>query len=198
MSYIYLFMALLLVSIPTATNAQQSLYTTIDFESGCRVLYQIEEGSSTSLLCEGLPDYPVYLADSDLRISMQFGQVDSERHFRQTFSAWNNINTTIEWRFISDTPVATIVRWFIDNVDPETGSTDTERRGQILVVSSVAPIGGGDSCMIGFVDAHENSDANVIARSIADNVAPAFNCTIDQPEYYGSVGPFAPHAPNIL
>lgn len=195
MSYTHAFMALLFVAIPTASNAQHSLYTTLEFETGCQVLYQIEAGSSVSLLCDGLQDYPVYLSDSDLRISMQFGHVDSGRHIRQTFSAWNNINTTIEWRFISDAPVATILRWFIDNVDPETGSADPERRGQILVVSSVAPIGGGDSCMVGFVDARENPNANLIARFIADNVASTFNCNADQPVYYGSVGPFAPNAP---
>ncbi len=78
-----------------------------------------------------------------------------------------------------------------DNIDPTTGSSDKERRGQVLVVSTVANDDTEQSCIVGMVDARANKNANVLAREIADDIAPTFHCGSGKAIYHGAVGPLA-------
>ncbi|MCP4383117.1 MAG: hypothetical protein GY798_17125, partial [Hyphomicrobiales bacterium] len=68
-------------------------------------------------------------------------------------------------------PFATILRFFPDLGDGETG--------QVLVITKLG--GSGQICHVGYVDALANPQANALARQIADNVAPLFDCQADQP-----------------
>jgi len=172
-----------------------SVYTRLDYDRGCQTLSQTEEGGSILLRCEGFQGYPVYYSEGDLRVTMKYGFVSDDSALAwESFSPWNSVNTTLEWRLDNGKPYATILRWFIDNVNPNTGSADEASRGQVLVVSTVARDGVSDSCMVGLVDARSNPKANEIARNVADNVAKSFQCGRDSVRYYGKQGPYAPGA----
>jgi hypothetical protein len=63
-------------------------------------------------------------------------------------------------------------------------------RGQVLVITRLDP---GGVCHVGYVDGRANQDANVLARTVADERARAFRCGKDAPDSYGKTGPgFSP------
>jgi hypothetical protein len=80
------------------------------------------------------------------------------------------------------TPIATILRWFID-------AGDESSPGQVLVVSKVGTDRPG--CVVAYVDALANADANALAREAADRMAPGVDCATHFPSYYGTRGPLA-------
>ena len=187
--------ALFLFVSGTALIAQESVYTDIDLEEKCQITEQSEEGGFIAFLCVGLSGYPVRVAEDDLRQFTQFGDVASEDLRSQTFAPWNRVNSVVEWRLIDGRPYATILRWFIENLNPVTGSVDPAHLGQVLVISTVATSEDGDSCMVGMVDALANDEANLLARSVADTLAQDFDCTSDEPRYHGGRGPLSPEPP---
>ena len=187
--------ALFLLVSGTALIAQESVYTDIDLEEKCQITEQSEEGGFIAFLCDGLPGYPVRVAEDDLRQFTQFGDVASEDLRSQTFAPWNRVNSVVEWRLIDGRPYATILRWFIENLNPVTGSVDPAHLGQVLVISTVATSEDGDSCMVGMVDALANEEANLLARSVADTLAQDFDCTSDELRYHGGRGPLSPEPP---
>ncbi len=173
-------------------SANDSSYTDLDYKA-CETL-SVEEDISITFKCPGLPGYPVYASEGDLRFSTLFGQAD-KRYIDEAFETFGHFNRTankIEWRLgRNGKPVATILRWFVDNPDPDTGMTSDALRGQVLVVSTVAQPGAGKSCIAGYVDALANVNPNSLARSIADGIAPGFTCGVDEPVYHGLRGPKA-------
>lgn len=187
--------ALLLTISGERLVAQESVYTRIDLEAECQITEQVEEGGFIAFSCDGLPGYPVRVAEGDLRQFTQFGGVTPESLRSQTFAPWNRVNSVVEWRLTDERPYATILRWFIENVNAATGSVDPALVGQVLVISTVAAPEGGESCMVGMVDALANTEANQLARSVADTLAPGFDCNRDRPRYHGARGPLAPEPP---
>ena len=145
----------------------------------------------SSQKCTGLGELPVYVKEGDLRLSVFYGTVPQsyiDEGF-ETFSPFNTIGTKIEWRIDADGRTkAAILRWFLDNISPETGEVDPKRRGQVLVISRVAAGKGEKGCMVGFVDALANADANQLARDTADALAADFRCGVDTPAYHGLRG----------
>ncbi len=57
-----------------------------------------------------------------------------------------------------------------------------------MVVSKVAQPGDGDGCVVGYVDALENKNANEMARNVADDLARDFMCRIEDPIFHGTEG----------
>jgi hypothetical protein len=73
--------------------------------------------------------------------------------------------------------------------EPEPGSgVKGPVRGQVLVISKVGQPDGPAGCVVALVDALENADANVMARKLADQLAPAFKCGQDKAVYHGKRG----------
>ncbi|MXN63599.1 hypothetical protein GR183_01675 [Stappia sp. GBMRC 2046] len=148
---------------------------------------------SVAKTCPGYGTYVVHFAEGDLRQSATFSHsgIGPRRDYWQSFSEWNSASDTIEWRLADGRPYATILRWFIDNVDPNTGSADESHRGQVLVISTVAETEPEQGCVAGYVDARANRAANEIARRVADEIARTFDCERDEPRYHGERGPFS-------
>lgn len=145
---------------------------------------------SVSLKCDGYGEFPVYFKEGDLRQSVIFGKVDREliEGAFESFSAFNRVNTKIEWRLNgAGTPVAAILRWFIENPGPS-GSPSPESTGQALVISRVGTAAYPGSCFVGMVDAKATADANRVARQVADDIADTFDCGMQPPEWYGKRG----------
>ncbi|NRG17917.1 hypothetical protein HPQ64_09475 [Rhizobiales bacterium] len=148
---------------------------------------------SVAMTCPGYGSYVVHFAEGDLRQSVTFGHagVGPRRDYWQSFVEWNSVNDTIEWRLEDGRPFATILRWFIENVDPNTGTPEDSQGGEILVVSRVAQREPEEACVVGYVDARANGQANEIARRVADEIARNFDCERDEPRYHGERGPYS-------
>jgi hypothetical protein len=176
-------LGILAAVVPVAAFPAKSLYTTIDLKT-CKTIRADADGARW--MCKGLPGYPVYVAEGDLRMFVSAGpSPEKRRAARQTLRAFNSLFTgttsraTMEWRFVKqggrDVPYATILRYETQN--------DTTK-GQILVVTKVTQ---KESCQVGFVDALANADAIEIARKLADETARIFDCATD-PKSVGESG----------
>ncbi|MCR9136819.1 MAG: hypothetical protein NXI27_12530 [Alphaproteobacteria bacterium] len=180
--------ALLLVGLTGPVKAAESVYTKIEFPT-CVGLSSDDQGGH--LHCPGHGGYAVVFKEGDLRQAVQFGHVAQGDVF-ESFGAFNRVNDTIEWRLDEDgIPVAAILRWFLENPDPKTGSPSPQSTGQVLVISRVGQPGNAHSCVIGYVDALANSNANVLARNVADTMAVNFVCGGGTPIFHGDRGPLA-------
>ncbi|MBP1858476.1 hypothetical protein [Rhizobium herbae] len=183
----------LLSMTPTVVLANDSVYTDLDTDH-CKTLSpEDEEGGGISLRCKGFKDYDVYFKEGDLRQSLFYGHLNTayiDGAF-ESFGPFNYTGPKIEWRLgAGGKPVATILRWFISNVDPETGEPAPALKGQVLVVSKVAGE-DGKGCVVGYVDALANPDPNAMARQIADTQAEGFVCGTDTADFTGVRGPRA-------
>lgn len=178
-------------AVAEGEGAVSSVYTKLDFETGCIRLSTHEVGARFS--CSGQGGFGVLFAESDLRQSLFFGYVGSwyGDDAWESFGPFNQTNDTVEWRLSGGRPFATILRWFIENSNPDTGAPDEAHRGQVLVVSRVAQPGEGGACVVGYVDALANPNANEMARNVADTLAADFTCMSDTPVYHGQRGPLA-------
>lgn len=169
-------------------HANESAYTERNLDA-CKTLSQEEEGASISMQCAGYKDFAVYFKEGDLRQSQAYGPIGKawlEEAF-ESFGPFNHTGAKIEWRLgKGDAPIATIVRWFV--ADPETTSDADARYGQVLVVSTVATSENPASCVVGYVDALENKNANGLARKVADEEAPGFTCGETEPQWHGQQG----------
>lgn len=172
-------------------KANESAYTERNLDA-CKTLSQEEEGASISMQCAGYKDLAVYFKEGDLRQSQAYGPIGKaylDEAF-ESFGPFNHTNARIEWRLGTDgVPVATIVRWFVS--DPDTTSDTDARYGQVLVVSTVATAENPTSCVIGYVDALENKDANTLARKVADEEGHDFACGVSEPQWHGNRGKLA-------
>lgn len=180
-----------LSSLPT--QAAESVYTDLDLDACVSITPATEEepGGFASLRCGGYLGAPVYFKEFDLRQSVYFGPVSQKiiDEAGETFSAFNHVGKKIEWRLGADgRPTATILRWFIENTNPDTGAVDKALNGQVLVVSKVASEDDPKACVAGYVDALANPEPNELARQVADEVASSFACGVDRPVYHGKRG----------
>ncbi|MFK5979904.1 MAG: hypothetical protein QM488_13560 [Rhizobiaceae bacterium] len=184
----FLLVALIFCTSAWAENIT-SAYSNLNIETDCK-FYGENVGDGTAR-CAGYKDYPVHFAEGDLRQMVQFGFVEKPFEQWQSFSEFNRINNVIEWRLNGRAPYAAILRWFIENADPNTGSPNKAHEGQVLVISTVGSDDNPDSCVVGYVDARANKGANELARQVADTLASNFRCGIDRAEYHGKKGKYA-------
>lgn len=172
----------------TAHAEPVSAYTTFDLGEACATLSTDQMGGTWQ--CPGHAGYPIVFSEGDLRQSVFYGHLGSwyAAGAWASFGGFNHVGGTTEWRMAeaSGPPLAAIQRWFIDR------SAVDEADYQVLVVSKVGQPGVGDACVAGYVDALANKDANVIARQVADEIAPAFACRQAQPQWHGIKGANAP------
>mgnify|MGYP001618816891 CR=1 FL=1 len=186
-------LTLILLAVTLAASgasANESAYSDRDLDA-CKTLSQEDEGPSVTLECAGYKDFPVYFKEGDLRQSQAYGPISKvylDEAF-ESFGPFNHTNAKIEWRIAAGRPLATIVRWFVS--DPETTSDSNTRYGQVLVVSTIATPENPTSCVVGYVDALENKDANALARKVADEEAQDFACGVSEPQWHGSRGKLA-------
>ncbi len=193
-------LVLLLAAAPVAAHANDSTYTDLDTDH-CKTLSEEDsEGGGISLQCKGFKDYPVYFKEGDLRQSILYGPASnaSIEDIFESFEPFNHTARKIEWRLGPDgKPTATILRWFIENIDPATGEPSPKVQGQVLVVSKVAGQ-DGMGCVIGYVDALANPEPNVMARQIADTKAEGFACGTDSADFHGNRGSTAAEPTHVF
>lgn len=164
-------LAFALMATAAAANPLKSLYTTVQIKA-CQMVKNHPHGGAWH--CKGLPGYPVYIAEGDMRQFVSVGPAPERRRAaKQTLGPFNSIfepnsdRATIEWRIVRRSgqpiPFATIVRYHI---------TAGGRR-DVLVVSKVSE---RETCHVAYVDARVHEDAIALARQIADEKARSFDC----------------------
>jgi hypothetical protein len=164
-------------------HAADSAYSKVDFDRDCKLVEEDDIGGSW--LCAGYRGVPIHFAEGDLRQSAFYGEVGgwfAEGAF-ESFTGFNHTAETVEWRLDNGIPFATIRRWFIATGEDDTGKPRPE--AQVLVVSKVGQPGDGDACVVGYVEATANPDANRLARQVADVEARDFACRAQQPQWHG-------------
>ena len=183
--------ATLLHSGPAASEPV-SAYTEFDFEKGCVTIETNPMGGTWQ--CPGYGGYPVVFSEGDLRQTVFYGHLGTwyAAGAWASFGGFNHVGGTIEWRMAEagGPPLAAIQRWFVADAASDSG----EEKLQVLVISKVGQPGEGEACVVGYVDALANKDANVIARQVADEVAPGFACRRTEPQWHGVKGANAPAA----
>lgn len=175
---------------PGAAAAEPvSVYTKLDLDTGCVTLETTPLGGT--LQCPGHAGYPVVFSEEDLRQSIFYGHLGAWYGLGSyaSFTHFNHAGETIEWRHpvAGGPPAAAIHRWFVSD-----GNETGEENLQVLVISRVGQPGIGEACVAGYVDALANADANVLARQVADLVAPDFACRVTAPQWRGAKGANAP------
>lgn len=164
---------------PVAAQQIVSSYTDLDLNVHCTVIQSDDFGSTWA--CPGLKGIPVMVAEGDLRMFVSYGLTSTtEKAAEQTLPPFNRLGDTIEWRVSNAEghfkPFATILRFFVQR---ESGEAENE----VLVVTKVAP---GATCHVAYVDAKANTNANTLAREVADASAPDFDCETDEVLYPGT------------
>lgn len=187
--------ALTAIAAPLSAGAASSAYTETKLDK-CEDLIkdpsQIEQDMGiASYKCAGYKDYPFWFDEEDVRQSTYFGYLSDDilRAGGETFAVFNHVGDKIEWRLDDKgVPRATILRYIMEHQNPETTELDKAFYGQILVVSRVGQPEDETGCVTAYVDALENTDANELARKLADEQAPGFPCGKEKPVFHGKVG----------
>jgi hypothetical protein len=168
---------------PAFAETNDSVYTSLDLAQCRQEAADPEDPVSGGVWwCAGYQGMPVRVAEGDLRYLVSYGEnAADEIAAGETLPAFNRIGETLEWRLHDDPtadgrrPIATILRYF---TEAEGGS-----EGQVLVITKIG--GPGQICHVGYVDATANPEANLIARQIADSLAPTFGCGRDVAQKFG-------------
>jgi hypothetical protein len=177
----------------SAAQAQESIFTDLDLDKSCKwdPVDEAEAGLGGCAWCSGLPDVPVRFCEGDLRQSVEYGPVPEKSGHWASFGQFNHMLPKIEWRVKNGAPYAAIQRRFLENENPATGTPDKAHEGQVLVISTVATKENPVSCVVAYVDARANKNANELAHKAADELAAGFRCGTDEPQYHGVHGPLA-------
>jgi hypothetical protein len=187
-SFIGVSAAGLLLAFAASASAQsiEYAYTPLDLKK-CRHVPGKEVEDYGTWTCQGYGGIAVWVAGGDQRMFISFGpRARNEPAAKQTLAAFNSEGKTIEWRLARSgegklRPFATILRWNT-TVESDKGTV----RGQVLVVTSLPP---GPVCHVGYVDGRANTNANDLAREIADKHARSFRCGSDKAFVLGNTGP---------
>ena len=191
-----------------------SQYSDLDFDK-CAIIEEDSEVGYVEWRCPGTYGYDVLASDGDARLYLAYvpesyvvpqpiddllvvegtknGEmpsaeaiVDAEAGvgIGQTISYFNTAGPKIEWRAanVPDAePFATIVRYHYQTQDEEGGFVNN----QALVVSRFR---FGHSCHVAYIDALANSNANLMAREVADKFANSGDCPEGAVPVLGSGG----------
>ena len=152
-----------------ALAANSSVYSHYDLAKCPKLdVGNAAQGDSGSWLCKGYAGFNIYFAEGDLRSFLAFGKAPKNHcAAHQSFSGFNSVNTTVEWRLSKGHPLAAIQRWQV-SYDPE----DSTKIKSWLVVTKLE---ADNSCHMALIEgAYPN--ANAKARELADQLAPTFTC----------------------
>lgn len=176
------------LAVPSAAvDLNKSRLTTVELKA-CRQVGRHRDGRAW--ICPGLPGYPVYVAEGDLRTFVAFGPEPAKRQSaQQTLGPFNTIfwdkrRPAIEWRMErridgKEVPFATILRYRV--------SRDGQR-SEVLVVTKVDE---RQSCQLATIDTWANPDAMGMARAWAIAEAQRRTCP-EQPDRLGIKGKLDP------
>ncbi|MCP2678202.1 hypothetical protein NHF45_01505 [Maricaulaceae bacterium NA33B04] len=177
-SRVAFFALVLSLLVPPQSWAQDSTYTRIGDCSARRAPAGMEY-LNAFMACEGYGGWAVYKGSTNQAERLAYGDRGLVRQLSQTpiRSTVGLASTaeTIEWRTRGRQPYAVIARW--------TARRGPTRLEEYLVVSALDARNG--ACHLAYVDVTEVSNANDVARRIADRSAPGFTCGTQAPTRIG-------------
>jgi hypothetical protein len=170
---------ILALSSPAYAERISSAYTEVN-PSDCLIFTTADaaKGTPRQAICPGYGGYPVLVLTTSERESVYYGFPPRGEFVSRwaSFSDPNRMGETIEWRVLEDgersVPFAAIQRWFIDDPD------HTGRVVEVLVVRKVGQIEEWQGCIVGYVVATGNAEANRKAREIADAKGREHDCRV--------------------
>lgn len=180
-------LAALALAAPRAASAAEvdSVYRTYDWQNDCQLVDDGGDeppGMGAKLICPGPGGLYLMLADSDARISLDYGAAPVFGPW-ESFASFSTVHDTVEWRRQRINGrmqvFATIHRWIV--------GPDPSKR-EILVISTVAQDANTESCIVAYIDTTDTPNANRLARRVADRHAPGFVCGNARPRAFGYVG----------
>jgi hypothetical protein len=185
------FIVAVLAASPAMAETIESATTPFNVDK-CRHKPGTEPEDGGTWRCPGFGGIAVVMAEGDARVYVSYGpRASREPAASETLGALNGEGTSIEWRIVRERdgkrrPFATIMRWTTAVVADDPKVEDGTIRGEVLVVTRLGP---GGVCHVGYVDGHQNANANDLAREIADRHARSFRCGKDKPIVLGDKGP---------
>jgi hypothetical protein len=162
-------------AMPAIAQQIVSEYTDLDHDQHCSVVAggDATEGDWSNLVCQGWRGYPVLIYYSDARESIFYGFPPSGdlAPTWESFMGFSRAGAKIEWRIEHDgaIPFATIHRWSVD-------ADSDSQQVNVLVVQKVGQLHPRAGCVVGYVVATGNSEANEKARRMADGKARDHSC----------------------
>lgn len=141
-----------------------SMYTSLA-PADCKLQSRAEENTGATFACPGLESFNVTLSEGDLRMFISYGRQPEKRCVaRQTFAPFNTVGEKLEWRIKNQVPIATIVRYSMDDT-----------LGATFSFLAVTALTSQQACHMAYIDG-DMPDHNEIARIIADTQAEKFQC----------------------
>lgn len=155
----------ILSALETYAEPMKSAYTSTEPENCTSVG---TENGAPVLRCPG-PEGHVFLMNiAEHKVFLSCGpEPMREKVWTETMPGTHRIGDVMEWVLTGTTPVATIVRYFIDR-----SAADLPEE-QVLVVTR---LGQANSCHVAYIDARRNDNANEIARDAVSTYAMAWDC----------------------
>lgn len=126
--------------------------------------------------CSGLDDTKVLIGVGDHKTFVSYGERPEEEFvWTQSVPGTNRIGAKIEWISKDGEPVASILRYYIDR-----SAADLPEK-QMLVVAKISP---GNTCHVAYIDALTIENANSLARAVALDLVPHWNCKVMKARSY--------------
>ncbi len=172
-----------LAGLPAAAQSQAAVSVYVGFDlAKCTLLDENAVAGSTLRHCGDEGSGEFYVAEAGGHVFVGYGPDGlKQRAFGQTLKSFNSIHDRVEFRVrrgAPDTPYAAILRY-------HTGGVAGEAKGQVLVVTKLQD---AEACHMAYIDALANPGSNALAQRAADAMAPAFDCSRDEPEVIGEHG----------
>jgi hypothetical protein len=144
-----------------------SRYSKLD-EASCKILKAEEQGAYTLRRCRGIGGVDLLLQSFDDRDDVRLANPTGEEdlHLDHVTGWFNHVGEVVEWRMAGRTVVALILRIHLDGPDTPDGASPHS----YLVIAKVR---SGASCVTRVIDARSERDANVHARTFADQAQSA-------------------------
>lgn len=180
---------MLLPAVAAAQDAS-SIYTQIDETCARRWL---PDDPVMEIACAGAPGWSLYVTASEHGEAVAYASHDSVRSdwinvpMRSLFGSFHDV---VEWRLHGDAPVATIHRYRHYTPAEAMGAGEAEQTTHTLVVTALRNGSEPAACPVAYVDASAIPDANTLARTLADDVAPGWDCG-SEPARFDSPDDFA-------
>ncbi len=162
-----------------------SQYSDIDLDV-CPQGQDFGDEPAYEAVCPGPEGWELRVMEGDLRFWVEPRRTGAQTAILfETLGPFNTVNTKAEWRGEmaagSFEPYALILRYFTDSGMGEGGMGGESGKGNVLVVSKVPATPDERSCHIGYVDAKAVSNANEVARQVADTMRDSFECGTHTP-----------------
>lgn len=156
--------------------------------SAAEFTYSVTSGSTCTTIrskrefnswrCPGPSGYSALFHDLGNMVAVEFGPTGKERAIVEDGLMWQGADKAfgdrVEWRLMKGKPHAAILCIQRQDFDERTNKPRTIEELLVIKVSRQG------ACRVGVVGG-KHTDANMVARAMADTVAATFRCGADQP-----------------